>query len=114
MKHNKLVILFCAIVLLGSVIFPMVPGIQIETELVGDPVTEGKIIDLEPLDDLPSYFSWRDRDGVDFSTPVKNQYAYPSCESFALTSALAEVSSTLRIMLGPAKGKDVPLNNTGV
>ena len=37
---------------------------------------------------LPSSFSWRDINGVDFTTPIRNQTPYPSCESFALTAAV--------------------------
>jgi len=33
--------------------------------------------------DLPSYFSWRDIDGIDFTTPIRNQKRLPSCETFA-------------------------------
>ena len=44
--------------------------------------------ETEALAELPSYFSWRDIDGVDFSTPIKNQSPYGSCETFALTAAL--------------------------
>ncbi|MEA2055266.1 MAG: C1 family peptidase, partial [Candidatus Thermoplasmatota archaeon] len=42
----------------------------------------------ETSDDLPSYFSWRDIDGVDFTTPIRNQIRLHSCESFALVAAL--------------------------
>ena len=98
MKIANLISVFCVIILLGSTIFPIISGIEIEPEKLEDPIQQGKIIDLEPLDDRPSYFSWRSADldenghgipgDTDFSTPVKNQYGYPSCESFALTSAL--------------------------
>jgi parallel beta-helix repeat protein len=38
--------------------------------------------------DLPPYFSWRDINGVDFTTPIRDQSPYPSCESFAIVGAL--------------------------
>jgi len=38
--------------------------------------------------DLPTNFSWRDIDGVDFTTPIRNQAPFASCETFALTAAL--------------------------
>ena len=88
MKTKILICAFCVLLLFGSIIFPISTGIQIGSENFMKPTNQGKYINLEPLGDLPSNFSWRDRDGVDFSTPVKNQYGYPSCESFALTSAL--------------------------
>ena len=40
------------------------------------------------VDDLPSYFSWRDKDGVDYTTPIRNQAPFPSCETFAIVAAL--------------------------
>lgn len=40
------------------------------------------------VEDLPSSFSWRDVDGVDFTTPVKNQAPCPSCEAYAVVAAL--------------------------
>ncbi len=98
MKTKTLILVFCVILLLGSTIFPIVTGIQIKSENFIGPTTQGKYINLEPLEDLPSSFSWRSADldenghgipgDIDFSTPVKNQYGYPSCESFALTSGL--------------------------
>ena len=98
MKKNILISIFFATLLLGSIIFPGISGNKITSEKFEEPTQQGKIINLEPLDDLPSYFSWRSADldengygipgDIDFSTPVKNQYGYPSCESFALTSAL--------------------------
>ena len=38
--------------------------------------------------DLPSYFNWQDIDGIDYSTPVKNQAPAPTCEAYALCAAL--------------------------
>jgi len=38
--------------------------------------------------DLPSYFNWRDINGIDYTTPVKNQEPCPSCEAYALVACL--------------------------
>jgi len=38
--------------------------------------------------DLPSYFSWRDIDGVDFTPSIKNQNPAPTCEAYALCASL--------------------------
>ena len=38
--------------------------------------------------DLPSYFSWKDIKGIDFTTPVKNQAPAPTCEAYALCASL--------------------------
>ena len=35
-------------------------------------------------DDLPDYFSWRDINGTDYTTSVKDQSPAPSCEAYAL------------------------------
>lgn len=42
----------------------------------------------ETKNDLPPYFSWRDINGIDYTTPAKNQEPCPSCEAYALVSAL--------------------------
>jgi hypothetical protein len=38
--------------------------------------------------DLPLFFSWRDINGTDFTTPVKNQAPAPTCEAYALVAAM--------------------------
>ena len=99
MQVKKLVPILFTIILLGSVVIPITSGIRVETEIFEDPqILEEKVIDLEPLDDLPSHFDWRaadlDENGhgihgdLDWSTPVKNQYGIASCESFGLLSGL--------------------------
>jgi parallel beta-helix repeat protein len=40
------------------------------------------------IDSLPSSFSWRDIDGIDFTTPIRDQSPFPSCETFAITAAI--------------------------
>jgi len=42
----------------------------------------------ESQENLPPYFSWRDVDGVDYVTPVKNQAPAPTCEAYALVAVL--------------------------
>jgi parallel beta-helix repeat protein len=37
---------------------------------------------------LPSSFSWRDINGVDFTTQIRDQSPFPSCESFAIIAAV--------------------------
>jgi C1A family cysteine protease len=37
---------------------------------------------------LPPYFSWRDVNGIDYTTPIKNQAPAPTCEAYALVAAL--------------------------
>jgi len=40
---------------------------------------------------LPSSFSWRDINGVDYTTPIKNQAPAPTCEAYALCAALETI-----------------------
>ena len=42
-------------------------------------------------EDLPSYFSWRDIDGIDYVTPIKDQTPAPTCEAYALCAALETI-----------------------
>jgi len=47
-----------------------------------------KPIDVRSTEGLPPYFSWRDRDGVDFVTPIRDQRPFSSCETFAIVAAV--------------------------
>ncbi len=40
------------------------------------------------ISSLPEKFSWRDINGTDFTTPIKNQEPAPTCEAYALVAAL--------------------------
>src|SRR5512136_1931314 len=40
---------------------------------------------------LPSYFSWRDIDGIDYITPIKDQSPAPTCEAYALCASLETI-----------------------
>jgi len=41
--------------------------------------------------ELPDYFSWRDINGVDFTTSIKTQGQCPSCEAYGLVAALETI-----------------------
>jgi len=43
---------------------------------------------ITPLDDLPESFDWRDIDGVDYTTPIKNQGGCGSCWAFGTMAPL--------------------------
>ncbi len=45
-------------------------------------------IKINSNSNLPSEFSWRNINGVDFTTPVRNQKRLPSCETFAIVAAV--------------------------
>ena len=40
---------------------------------------------------LPSSFTWKDVDGVDYTTPIKDQTPAPTCESYALCASLETI-----------------------
>ena len=44
--------------------------------------------DLNDDGSLPSYFSWRNINGIDYTTSIKDQTPAPSCEAYALVAAL--------------------------
>jgi parallel beta-helix repeat protein len=60
-------------------------GKSIDTK--NNSTTYNEYKNLNP-DDLPSYFSWRDIEGTDFVTPIRDQSPFHSCETFALVGAL--------------------------
>ena len=98
MKIKKIIISICVILFIGSAILPITTGLQVKSDSFIGIIDQSKIIKLKPREVIPSSFSWRaadlDENGhgidgdIDFSTPVKNQFGYPSCESFAITSGL--------------------------
>jgi parallel beta-helix repeat protein len=53
--------------------------------------------DLFPPTLLPSSFSWRDINGTDFTTSIKDQTPIPSCETFAFVAA---VETMLQYQIG--------------
>lgn len=53
---------------------------------------------------LPSSFSWRDIDGIDYTTPIKNQAPAPTCEAYALCAAL---ETLMQYQVGEVYGADV-------
>jgi hypothetical protein len=55
------------------------------------PVTSGSVVKICSAivtDDLPASFSWRDINGTDYTTPIRDQSPAPTCEAFGLCAAL--------------------------
>jgi hypothetical protein len=71
MKNKLIVVIFVLMFFLTQIAF----GMKIEQN---QEPTDEKIKNNNETD-LPSYFSWRDIDGVDFTTPVRAQQPYSSC-----------------------------------
>lgn len=53
---------------------------------------------------LPPYFSWQDIDGIDYTTPVKDQSPAPTCETYALCASL---ETLMQYQLGELYGPDL-------
>jgi parallel beta-helix repeat protein len=87
MKKNRVILVLCTLFFLGNALFPFVQGVTLDsmTDFSVDCQEKGN---AEETLVLPSSFSWRDINGVDFTTPIRNQTPYPSCESFALVAAV--------------------------
>jgi len=87
MKTNNILLALCAFLLFGNVLFPFAQGTLLGSETKMSSSLQEKPPSGEAMI-LPSSFSWRDVNGVDFTTPIRNQAPYPSCESFALVAAV--------------------------
>ena len=87
MKMNNLFLILCTFLFFATTLFPLVQGMSFDLETNLFSYVEKNHSIGETLV-LPSSFSWRDIHGVDFTTPIRNQAPYPSCESFALVAAV--------------------------
>ena len=59
--------------------------------LVCIPIISGSAEKLDSFEEqqcLPSYFSWQDINGTDYTTPIKDQSPAPTCEAYALCASL--------------------------
>ena len=45
-------------------------------------------VDTQGIHKLPSYFSWRDIEGIDYTTKIKDQSPAPTCETYGLCASL--------------------------
>jgi len=70
---KKIIILFITIMLLT------IPHVFAETK------------NTSISNDLPVYFNWRNLDGIDYTTPVKDQSPAPTCETYALCAVLETI-----------------------
>jgi parallel beta-helix repeat protein len=96
MKNHRIFPVLCVLLFLGSGLFPLVQSFSFSSTHSISNITKEENSPEENLV-LPSSFSWRDINGVDFTTPIRNQTPFPSCESFALTAA---VETMVQIKVG--------------
>jgi len=82
-----MILVLAILLFFGTAFLPFVHGTFLDSELELSADVQEKYSAEETLV-LPSSFSWRDINGVDFTTPIRNQNPYPSCESFALVAAV--------------------------
>lgn len=87
LNPTTMIIVLFTILLVGSSFFPLIQAVQHDSESNLLPHKEEESISEKSLV-LPSSFSWRDINGVDFTTPIRNQGPIPSCETFALVAAV--------------------------
>jgi len=71
---------------IATVLILILPSVGLGSNFLDDRKEQHDIIDA--TFPIPKKFSWRDINGTDFTTPVKNQEPCPSCEAYALCSAL--------------------------
>ena len=98
MKKKIIVLVIISLFLLTG--FQSSQAINLKNDLK----VENKTSNVSSSDELPSYFNWRDRDGVDFVTPIRNQGMFPSCETFAFTAA---IEAMVQIKVGYPFGCDL-------
>jgi len=87
MKRKIVAILILDMFLLVGIITPVGTGIKIDLSAIKEPDGQKLSFDINTTN-LPPSFSWRDINGVDFTTPIKNQAPLMSCETFAFVAAV--------------------------
>ena len=67
---NKISLILSIIIILSTINFSNITADKIEKT------------------ELPSYFSWRNINNTDYTTPIKNQAPAPTCEAYALCASM--------------------------
>jgi hypothetical protein len=80
---KKIIILNVVIVLLFTSSIASVNAFNVGRATAGE--------EIEGVHILPSYWNWKDMNGVDWTTPAKNQGRCPVCDVFATIGALESV-----------------------
>jgi parallel beta-helix repeat protein len=87
LKTKFSAILFISILFLSIISYPTNFYVSAETTIFKENDNLTQMSTMNP-DELPSYFSWRDKEGVDYVTPIRDQSPFHSCETFALVAAV--------------------------
>lgn len=66
------------------------------------PTNAEKLDRFETQSNLPTYFSWQNINGTDYTTPIKNQCPAPTCETYALCASLETIMQyQMKELYGP-------------
>jgi len=83
-KKIKVFVIIITLLVLSS-IAPVATSIKISN---AQKQNLEEINNIQSIGGLPSYFNWRDRNGVDYTTPIRDQSPLSSCETFSLVAAI--------------------------
>ena len=87
-SHLKTFILIKSYILEGLQNMKKVTLLVIILTLFTTPIAIGKTTTPLHTADLPESFSWRNINGTDYTTPIKDQTPAPTCEAYALCAVL--------------------------
>ena len=68
------------------------------------PIGAEKLDNVVEQCELPSYFSWQDINGTDYTTPIKDQSPAPTCEAYAICASL---ETTMQYQMGEVYEPDL-------
>ena len=86
---KKIIGIFVSSLLILTIIFPISLAYQKNQIIMYE-----NILSSKTNNDLPYYFSWKDHEGYDWTTPAKNQGSCGSCWVFA---AIGAIESCIKI-----------------
>lgn len=68
------------------------------------PISAEKLDSIVEQCNLPTYFSWQDINGTDYTTPIKDQSPAPTCETYGLCASL---ETLMQYQMGERYGPDL-------
>jgi hypothetical protein len=100
MNKKTIIIMILITFLASNITLPIGMSLKLE---IKEHIMNNTYI-AQSVDNLPSYFSWRDISGIDFVTSIRNQSPYSSCESFAIVAA---IETMIQYKMGKPYGCDL-------